>query len=76
VEQLRQMGEYQGITALTEVRVGNDPDRMILQMAQDRQIDLIILGTSISPATDRLYLGPRVERIVNSAPCPVVMINS
>ncbi len=76
VEQLRQMGEYQGIVALTEVRVSNDPDRVILQVAQDRQIDLIILGTSISPATDRLYLGPRVERIVNSAPCPVVIINS
>lgn len=76
VEQLRQMGEFQGIAALTDVRVGIDPEVLILQAAKERQIDLIILGTSVSPMTDRLYLGPRVERIVTSAPCPVVIVNS
>lgn len=76
VELLREMGESQGVITLTEVRVGSAPEKIILNIAEHHQIDLIILGTSIRAGSDRLYLGPRVERILNNAPCPVIVINS
>jgi nucleotide-binding universal stress UspA family protein len=76
VEQLRQLGEMQGIAALGEVRVGDEPETTILNIARADDIDLIVLGTNIHAGSDRLYLGPRVERILNNAPCPVIIVNS
>ncbi len=76
VEQLRELAAFQGVTAHAEVQVGAEPETVILSMAKERRMDLIILGTSISAGSDRLYLGPRVERILNNAPCPVIVVNS
>lgn len=76
VEKLRELGTLQGIDADAEVIVGAAPDTVILEAARERDIDLIILGTSIRAGSDRLYLGPRVERILSNAPCPVIVVNS
>ena len=45
-------------------------------MASEKNFDLIILGTDVRPGSDKLYLGPRVERILNNASCPVIIVNS
>lgn len=76
VEQIRKIGEMQGVETIAEVRVGDEPETTILNIARADEIDLIILGTSVSAGSERLYLGPRVERIVNNAPCPVIVVNS
>jgi nucleotide-binding universal stress UspA family protein len=34
------------------------------------------LGTGLRSGSDRLFLGPRVEHILDNASCPVVVINS
>ncbi len=75
VEKLRELGTLQGVTATAEVQVGSQPETVILETAKSRDMDLIILGTNIGVGSDRLYLGPRVERILRSAPCPVIVIN-
>ena len=31
---------------------------------------------NLSVSTDHLYLGPRVERILNNAPCPVIVFST
>ncbi len=56
--------------------MGEEPDTVILKMSSEKKFDLIILGTDIRPGTDKLYLGPRVERILNNCTCPVLVINS
>lgn len=76
VEQLRQMGEMQGVATMGEVRVGDEPETTILNIARADDIDLIVLGTNIHAGSERLYLGPRVERILANAPCPVIIVNS
>jgi nucleotide-binding universal stress UspA family protein len=48
---------------------------VIIGLARRERIDMIILGTDVRPASDRLFLGPRVERILGDAPCPVIVIN-
>jgi nucleotide-binding universal stress UspA family protein len=58
------------------VRVGRDLETVILDVVTKERIDLIILGTAIRPGSDRLFLGPKVERILNNAPCPVIVVNS
>ncbi len=76
VEKLRELGTLRGVQALAEVEVGVEPESVILETARARDIDLIILGTNIGVGSDRLYLGPRVERILSNAHCPVIVINA
>jgi nucleotide-binding universal stress UspA family protein len=40
-----------------------------------RDVDLIVLGTSVRVGTQRLFLGPRVERIIRESPCSVMVLN-
>lgn len=76
VEELRQLGESQGVLTVTDVRIGPDPETVIEDVVKKERIDLIILGTAIRPGSDRLFLGPRVERILKNVSCPVVVVNS
>jgi Kef-type K+ transport system membrane component KefB/nucleotide-binding universal stress UspA family protein len=75
VAKLQELGVMQGIPVQTEVEVGIEPEAVILETAMEENIDLIILGTHVSVGSDRLYLGPRVERILSNATCPVIVIN-
>jgi Kef-type K+ transport system membrane component KefB len=76
VEKLCELGNIHGIKAIPKVKIGAEPEMVILRTIQTRQIDLIVLGTSIGGGSNRLYLGPRVERILSSAPCPVIVLNT
>jgi Kef-type K+ transport system membrane component KefB/nucleotide-binding universal stress UspA family protein len=73
---LRQLGESIGVVTETEVRMGPEPEDAILETARRTQADLVILGTGVRAASSRLFLGPRVERILTSCPCPVVVLNT
>jgi nucleotide-binding universal stress UspA family protein len=55
---------------------GADPESVILDVARNRDIGLIILGTSVRAGAGRLFLGPRVERILENAPCAVLVYNA
>jgi nucleotide-binding universal stress UspA family protein len=48
---------------------------IILDVADQRDMDLIVLGTDVRAGSNHLSLGPRVERIIEGAPCPVIVIN-
>ena len=76
VDELKRLGESLNVNTFTEIEIGEEPDSVILKMAQENDFDLIILGTDVRPGSDKLYLGPRVERILNNASCPVIIVNS
>jgi len=77
VEELRRLGELHGVQTNADVEIGSaSPEETILQTARDNGNDLIILGTDLRPASDRLYLGPRVEYILKNSTCPVIILNS
>ncbi len=76
VDALRELGQLSGVQTNAEVKPGREPEKIILNAAKEWGADLIVLGTTLSIASDRLYLGPRVERILANAPCPVVVINA
>lgn len=75
VETLRQLGEMQNVLTVADVQVSAFPESVILDNASTKDVDLIVLGTSVGVGSDRLYLGPRVEHILANATCPVVVIN-
>ena len=76
VTELRELGQLRGTQTNADIQIGSDPETIILDVAREQQMDLIILGTDVRPGSTRLFLGPRVERILKLAPCPVIVFNS
>ena len=76
VTELQELGEVQGVRTRGDIQVGTDPETIILNTALEQNMDLIILGTDVRPGSSRLFLGPRVERILKNASCPVIVFNS
>lgn len=65
-----------GVEARGEVRAGPDPESVILEVSKNQGADLILLGTDVRPGSQRLFLGPRVEWILDHAECPVLVLNA
>jgi Kef-type K+ transport system membrane component KefB/nucleotide-binding universal stress UspA family protein len=76
VDRLREIGEARDVFARTEVEIGPSPETVILEYARKQSTDLIIVGTDVRPGTERLFLGPRIEHILENAPCPVAVFNA
>lgn len=76
VNELKRLGEAFGVKTETMVERGDSPEDKIHEIATANDVDLIIVGTNIRPGTNRLYLGPRVENILEAAPCPVLVFNT
>jgi len=75
-EKLRKLGQSLSVNTFSDVEVGTDAETVILEIAKEKKFDLIVMGTDIRPGSEKLYIGPRVERVLNNAPCPVLVINS
>lgn len=54
-----------------DVRLGHAAEQ-ILEAAQDKPIDLIVMGTHGRTGLARAMLGSVAERVVRLAPCPVL----
>lgn len=75
-EDLRVLGDSFGVATNTEIKMGQEPEDAILEIARRVGADLVVLGTSVRAGSRRLFLGPRVERILSACPCPVVVLNT
>ncbi len=53
---------------------GGEPAREIVRAAEDEQVDLIVMGTYGRSGLSRLLLGSVADRVVRTAPCPVVTV--
>lgn len=70
---LRDEGERQGLTVVSTVRRG-DPFEEIVDMAQKREVDLIVMGHVGRRPRARVLLGSVAERVLEFAPCPVMVV--
>jgi nucleotide-binding universal stress UspA family protein len=62
-----------GIDANAYLRVGYPFEEIVL-MANDPDVDLIIIGSHGRSGIKRLLLGSTAERVVEHAPCPVLVV--
>jgi len=60
-----------GDRARTSLRTG-DPVQVILDEAERRGADLIVMGTHGRSGLSRLFMGSVAERVVRASPCPVL----
>ena len=70
---LRGEGERQGLTVASTVRRG-DPFEEIVATAQQREVDLIVMGHVGRRPRARVLLGSVAERVLEFAPCPVMVV--
>ncbi len=47
----------------------------IIKTAEDKKVDLIVMGTHGRKGLEKILLGSVAERVVKSAPCPVMTVN-
>jgi nucleotide-binding universal stress UspA family protein len=73
--ELEEVGGALGRHPRTHVRHHESAEGGILTFIDATRPDLLILGTEVRAGTTRLHLGPRVEHLVRTAPCPTVVIN-
>lgn len=57
----------------TEVRVGF-PDDEILEVINEQNIDLVVMGTKGATDLSRIILGSTTSEVINDATCPVLAI--
>jgi Kef-type K+ transport system membrane component KefB/nucleotide-binding universal stress UspA family protein len=74
LEQQAEIGRNLGADVQTYILQGTSPEREILKFAQNKEVDLIILGSSIRMVTGRVFFGHRVDAILSKAHCPVAII--
>jgi nucleotide-binding universal stress UspA family protein len=65
--------ERERFKVVTEVRVGGAADT-IGEFARANAIDLIVMGTHGRRGLAHMFLGSVAERVVRTAPCPVLTI--
>ncbi len=56
------------------VLVSNTPAEAIVHFARERNIDLIVMGTHGRGGVAHLVMGSVSERVVRTAPCPVLTV--
>ena len=63
----------QGVTVETAVLEGK-PDVEIVRYAEEKGIDLIVIGTHAKRGFERLLLGSVAEQVLRSTPCRVLVV--
>ncbi|WP_337866215.1 cation:proton antiporter [Ignavibacterium sp.] len=76
LDSIKSIGDSFQIKTFNRIEIGEFPEEVILRAASEYDFDLVVLGTELKPGTDKLYLGPRVERILDGCTCPVAVFNS
>jgi nucleotide-binding universal stress UspA family protein len=74
VEEVKEQATSRGILAESFVREAEYPDQIITEVAQEKDIDLIVMGSHGRTGLKRLLMGSVTERVITHAPCPVLVV--
>ncbi|MFH5843418.1 cation:proton antiporter [Haladaptatus sp. CMAA 1909] len=70
------LGRQYGASVLTDVLTSEHPVRAIVDRADETGADLVVLGSSLRPLSQRAFFGHRAEYVLENAPCPVAVVSS
>ncbi len=65
-----------GVRTMHVVRSSNAPAQTIVDYATESGADLIVIGTHGRSGVPRLLMGSVAERVVRTAPCPVLTVHN
>ena len=67
------LAEKEGVKASSMIAKGR-PFEQIVHLAKDLNSDLIVMGTYGRRGAERILIGSVAERVIEYAPCPVLVI--
>ncbi len=73
LQRSRAMAEQQGVRLQTHVLAGH-PVRTIVEFASKLAADLLVIGATGHSALYERTIGSRADRIIQLAPCPVLVV--
>jgi nucleotide-binding universal stress UspA family protein len=76
VARVREQAEEAGVSVTDDVVTGGHPHRVILDYADENDIDCIVMGTHGRRGLDRYLLGSVTERVVRLADVPVMTVHA
>ena len=62
--------------AVEAIVTAGKPDREIVRIAAERGAELIVMGAQGADALDHLIFGSTAQRVLRSAPCPVLTVRA
>jgi nucleotide-binding universal stress UspA family protein len=71
---IEEIAEKEGVPCETEIAEGV-PAEDIIRFAEDKKVDLVVMGTAGRTGLDRLLLGSVAEKVIRTAPCPVLVVH-
>jgi len=72
-KKIENMAEKIGVDITTEILEGS-PAKEIVEYAEKKGIDLIVMGTSGKSGIDKLLLGSVAEKVSKKTHCPVLLV--
>jgi nucleotide-binding universal stress UspA family protein len=66
--------QIRGLPGVEKLVLNGVPHEEIVKFAEDRKIDIIVMGTYGRTGLDKLIFGSTAERVVRKAPCPVLAV--
>jgi nucleotide-binding universal stress UspA family protein len=63
----------EGVTARVRLETGQTAET-ITRVAEEERADLVVAGTHGRSGLDRVFVGSVAERVVRTAPCPVLVV--
>jgi nucleotide-binding universal stress UspA family protein len=74
LEQAKNRVQEEDITCETIVHFGGQPHKFIVSEAEEKNIDLIVMGTHGMGRLKEVFMGGVAQRVIANAPCPVMVI--
>ena len=60
---------------MTHIIKEGSPAKAILEVANEENVDLIVMGSSGKSGFDRFIMGSVADKVVNSAKCAVLVVH-
>jgi len=66
--------EIAGNCPVTDMIDHGDPAQRIMEIAEEKNVDLIVMGSRGVSGIKRLFVGSISDKVSNQAPCPVMIV--
>ena len=76
LESVKDCAAREGIDCETIVHEGEDPYQFIVEEAEKRQVDMIVMGSHGRTGLKRLLMGSVTGKVIGHAPCSVLVVKA
>jgi nucleotide-binding universal stress UspA family protein len=73
IQRAHKLADEHGVQLQTHVLAGH-PVRTVVELSQELDVDLLVIGATGHSAFYERMIGSRADRIVQLAPCPVLVV--